>query len=86
MTKPVSCTNEVLLLVKFEKSLSRGHRVEPHEKAEVGVSSEISINTIFHLGLGNAFERVHYSVSDSTFNNFLYVWLFGECKDCVNLF
>lgn len=33
MTKPVSCTNEVLLLARFERALSRGHRAELHEQA-----------------------------------------------------
>lgn len=41
MAKLVSCTDEVLLLVRFEKALSRGYRVEPHEQAKAGVSSEI---------------------------------------------
>lgn len=51
MAKPVSCTSEVLLLVRFEKALSRGHRLEPYEQAEVSVSSEISITHNFTLRL-----------------------------------
>lgn len=43
-------------------------------------------HTILHLGLGNAFGRVYYSVSDSTSNNFLYVSLFGECEAYMGWF
>lgn len=80
MTKPVSCTNEVLLLLRIKKALSRGHRVELHEQAEVSVSSEISIIHNFPLRLGNAFER------ESDLIQHLIIFFTFGCLVNVNLF
>lgn len=80
MPKPVSCTNEVLLLVRFKKPCLGATGLNYMNKPRLVLAQKFQSYTIFHLGLGNAFERLHCSASDSTSNHFLYVWLLSECE------
>lgn len=84
MAKLVSCADEALLLVRFEEPCLGDTGLNHMNKLRLVLAQKFETHTISHLG--NAFERVHYSVSDSTFNDYFYVWLLGEYKDHVNLF